>query len=440
MSIRILLNSLSDDVRKEIGEKLEFKMEKSFYSQQQYGGNGNEDGNSIYAFDIRDDYIHLPLYFAVRVLKLSRPSRSSFRALDLTFNGSLRPLQKSVKKEAVKLLNKAGTCIISLYTGGGKTATSINMAIDIKLPTLIIATRLILIDQWALSIQKFCPAAKIQKIKSKKKIKEGCDFYIINAINMPKFPEGSFSHIGTVITDEMHLLGTEKLSASFQHVQPRYLIGLSATPYRPDGMDKLLHSYFGEKQVHRQLNRAHIAWKVETWKYIDVQLDIKMTNAGMLDWNAILNSQAASVERNQLIVAIIKLFPERCFLVLCKRIAHANTLEAMLNEEEIDVTSLVGLKRTFDTTARVLVATVQKAGVGFDHPKLNGLIIAADVEQYFIQYLGRVFRTEEGEPVIFDIVDKFATLKRHYTTRAGVYREHGGTIKNFFKEYPNLLK
>jgi len=437
MAIRILLDSLSDDVRKEIGDKLEFTMEQSFYSQQ-YGG--SDDGNIIYAFDIRDDYINIPFYFANIVLKLQRPSRHTFRQLNLKFNGMLRSLQKSVKKEAVKLLNKYGTCIISLYTGGGKTATSISIAIDIKLPTLIIATRLILIDQWELSIRKFCPEAKIQKIKSKKNIKENFDFYIINAINIPKFPEGSFSHIGTVITDEMHLLGTEKLSSAFHHVHPRYLIGLSATPYRPDGMDKLLHAYFGEKQVFRQLNRSHIVWKVETWKYIDVKLDIKMTNAGILDWNSILNSQAESESRNKLIISIVKLFPDRFFLVLCKRIAHATILEKMLTDENIDVTSLVGVKRTFDTNARVLVATVQKAGVGFDHPKLNALIIAADVEQYFIQYLGRVFRTEYGEPIIFDIVDNFATLKRHYSTRANVYRKHGGTIKKFFKEYPNLVK
>ena len=109
-----------------------------------------------------------------------------------------------------------------------------------------------------------------------------------------------------------------------------------------------------------------------------------------------------------------------------------------LKEQGVDVTSLIGVKRSFDTNARVLVATVQKAGVGFDHPKLNGLIIAADVEQYFIQYLGRVFRTEEGEPVIFDIVDDFPTLKRHFTTRSKVYRDHGGTVKKFTREFPDF--
>ena len=85
-------------------------------------------------------------------------------------------------------------------------------------------------DQWEHSIKKFCPEAKIQKIKTKKKIDTTADFFIINAINVPKFSPENFSHIGTLIADEMHLLGTEKLSNAFHFIHPRYLLGLSATP------------------------------------------------------------------------------------------------------------------------------------------------------------------------------------------------------------------
>ena len=102
-----------------------------------------------------------------------------------------------------------------------------------------------------------------------------------------------------------------------------------------------------------------------------------------------------------------------------------------LEEAGESVTSLVGVKKHFNYDSRVLIATVQKAGVGFDHPKLDSLIIASDVEEYFIQYLGRVFRTEDGFPYIFDILDDFPTLKRHYYTRRQVYLEHGGIIKKF---------
>lgn len=431
MSVNVLLESLSMEIRKKMSKELEFKSKQSFFAKKY----GKDNSIIIYAFEIINEHIKLPFYYATKVLSLPRPERTKFRATNLKFNGTLRPLQKEVKKEAFKLLNKNGSCIISLYTGGGKTATSINITIHIKLPTLIIVTRLVLMDQWEHSIKKFCPEAKIQKIKTKKKIDTTADFFIINAINVPKFNPENFSHIGTLIADEMHLLGTEKLSNAFHFIHPRYLLGLSATPERPDGMDKLLHAYFGPKQIFRKMNRDHIAYKIETWKYVDVDIQVNMNNSGTLDWNSILNSQANSEPRNNLILKIIQHFSDRCFLILCKRVVHAEHLMRLCLTNGIDATSLVGLKRTFDTDARVLVATVQKAGVGFDHPRLNSLIIAADVEQYFIQYLGRVFRTQHGVPIIFDFVDNFPTLKRHFSTRSKIYREHGGTVKNFYKEY-----
>jgi len=433
MSVKVNLDDLSDETRQMIADDLEFKTKPSYYAKI----SGNDDGKTIYAFDIRDNYIYLPFYYATNTLELTKRDRKDFRPMSIKFQGKLRPLQKEIKTEAIKLLNRQNCCVIALYTGGGKTATAINISVVIKLPTLIIVTRILLMDQWESSILKFCPGAKIQKITTKKKILPDMDFYIINAINVHKF-KGNFSHIGTLIADEMHLLGTEKLSESFLYINPKYVIGLSATPSRPDGLDDLLASYFGTKQLYRQLFRAHTVYKVETKNYMKVDLEIKTTNMGVLDWNAILNSQANCEKRNLLITRIVSFFPDRNFLILCKRVAHGKMIEKMLKEEGVDVTSLIGVKRSFDTNARVLVATVQKAGVGFDHPKLNGLIIAADVEQYFIQYLGRVFRTEDGEPVIFDIVDDFPTLKRHFTTRSGVYRKHGGTIKKFIREFPNF--
>ena len=77
-------------------------------------------------------------------------------------------------------------------------------------------------------------------------------------------------------------------------------------------------------------------------------------------------------------------------MILRKRVNQVEYLVKRLEEEGESVTSLVGVKKYFDYTSRVLVATVQKAGVGFDHKKLDSLILASDVEEYFIQYLGRV--------------------------------------------------
>ena len=69
-------------------------------------------------------------------------------------------------------------------------------------------------------------------INSKSELKPNMDFYIINAINATKKNFDTFKCIGTLIADEVHVMATDKLSQAFYYVQPRYCLGLSATPYR----------------------------------------------------------------------------------------------------------------------------------------------------------------------------------------------------------------
>ena len=74
-------------------------------------------------------------------------------------------------------------------------------------------------------------------------------------------------------------------------------------------------------------------------------------------------------------------------LILIKRIEQGNYLLKRLQEEGENVTSLLGSNQDFDKDARILVGTSSKVGVGFDHPRLDTLLLAADLEAYFIQYL-----------------------------------------------------
>jgi superfamily II DNA or RNA helicase len=117
--------------------------------------------------------------------------------------------------------------------------------------------------------------------------------------------------------------------------------------------------------------------------------------------------------------------------VLTKRIVQGEYLIRRLEEEGEDVTSLLGKNQEFEQTSRILVGTSSKVGVGFNHPRLDALLLAADLEQYFIQYLGRVFRTKDVEPIIIDLVDNYSLLDKHFRTRQKVYQECGGTVRNF---------
>lgn len=424
MSRKVNINTLSESELQIISTDLMIKQEPSKYAFSQAS-------KYIKLFELNDDILTIP--FAYK--NIERPARNSFTETKIEFQGSLREQQKKVKTEAINHLNKQGSVIIACFPGFGKTCIAINLACKLKLPTLVLCNRIVLIKQWEESIKKFAPSAKIQVLDSTIKLKEA-DFYIINASNVHKHKESFYKNIGFLVVDECHLIMAEKLSQCMNFIFPRYLMGLSATPYRMDGLNSLIDLYFGERKIEIKLFRKHTVYRIDT-SFVPEK---KLNKMGKIDWNAVLESQCNNEKRNELIINLIKNFKDKVFLVLCKRVDQANYLLSRLREEKEDVTSLIGKNQTYEQTSRILIGTIQKAGTGFDHPRLNAMILASDVEQYFIQFLGRVFRREDTVPIIFDIVDDFGLLLKHYKTRQNVYIQHGGTIKNFYSEYPDFLK
>ena len=427
MSISINIENISQEQREKIHSDLTIKIDPPSYS---FGAKATY----LYPYDISDNNVILPFSYAVAE-GFERPSRESFPTLlSTTFTATLRENQKQVRDEALQFLKK-GSVLISCYTGFGKTLMSIYLAIKIKLKVLIIVKGNVLIKQWESDVQKVCPETSIQILSPKTiKLQEDSDFYISSPDNIKKLPRSLFKHIGTVLVDESHQIMAESLSLCMQYVCPRYLIGLSATPYRPDGLNKLFDIYFGENKIIRKLYRKHTVYKVTS----GFTPEVEMCPNGKINWGVVLNSQALDQDRNELIIKIVTKFPENVFLILSKRVEQANYLVDRLKEEGQDVTSLIGSQKEYEKTSRILVGTITKVGTGFNHPRLNSLIIAGDVEEYFQQYLGRVFRREDSEPVVFDIIDKNPILLKHFRSREKIYKEYGGIVKKFETEFPDF--
>jgi superfamily II DNA or RNA helicase len=96
------------------------------------------------------------------------------------------------------------------------------------------------------------------------------------------------------------------------------------------------------------------------------------------------------------------------------------------------VTTLLETEQEFDKDARILIGTTSKCGTGFDHPKLNALLLASDMDEYFIQALGRIFRKiDEETPVVFDLIDKNRVLYKHFESREEVYKEVGAVFETY---------
>jgi superfamily II DNA or RNA helicase len=423
MSRKILLTSLSDQERTTISDDLRIRIEPSDYER-------NAQIRFIYPYDMTDDHIFIPFGYDRRY---KRPLRKNLVKMDVLFEGELRNYQLEVRDESIKHFNKYGSTIVSCYPGWGKTAFAIYTACKLQLTTLILVHRIVLIKQWKSSIARFCPGASVQFVTSKSN-KQKCDFYIMNAENVCKMGREFFDGMGLLIVDECHLMMAEMLSKSMQFVVPRYLLGLSATPYRTDGLDPLINIYFGERRIHRKLYREHKVYRVNT----NFTPEMELAKNGRVKWGSVLDSQANDIDRNELIIRIVKHFKNKVFLILVKRIEQGKYLVRKLKENGEDVTSLLGVQQEYEHDSRILVGTTGKCSVGFDHPRLNAMIMAADILQYFVQVLGRIMRTQSVVPLVFDLVDDNGILLKHYRERRAVYIEHGGTIHNFNKEYPNI--
>lgn len=423
MSRALTIRTANKDYLKKLEKELQVQQEPSKYAKFAVP-------KIITTYSVENGVVHIPFAYDTN---LPTPERKSFPNFEAKFTGKLREHQLDVKSEAIQTMNKSGSVIISCYPGFGKTCLGIYIACQVKLTTLILCHRVVLIEQWKKAILSFCPNARVQIINAKCKLLPS-DFYIINAQNVKKFPREFFKNIGFLIVDELHIIMAEKISFCMTSFTPRYVLGLSATPYRNDGLDILLDLYCGKHKIERKLVRNHNAYFYQT----GFTPEMKLNKMGKVDWGSVLASQCSNVERNELIIKLIKYFSDRVFIVLSKRVEQARYLVDRLKEEKEDVTSLIGSEQTFCEKSRILVGIGQKAGVGFDHPRLNAMILASDFEDYFIQYLGRIFRTETGEPMIIDLVDNNPILKKHFETRKNIYTEHGGKIRNFKIEFPDF--
>lgn len=362
-------------------------------------------------------------------------------ASDYTFVGTLTEKQELVKEEVFEILNRTKSIILSFHCGFGKTIFSIYITSLLKYKACILAHRVNLIDQWYYSIKKVCPLANIQILDTKCKIDSSNDFFIINSLNVSKRSKEDFKDIGILIIDEAHTICTENLSKGLFHFQPKYLIGLTATPYRTDGMSIILEHFFGPEIIERKLRRPFNVYVLKTGKDgpVKIQSETKVNKMGKLDWNSVLKSQCLNEKRNNIIVNIINFFKTRNILVLCKLVEQSKYILNKLKEKGEDVDMFVSTQKKFNHDSRILISTFSKTGVGFDHPKLDMLIIASDVEEGIEQYVGRIFRRQDTTPIIIDILDDFRPLYNHYLTRRKLYLETGAEINDYIKIFPSPL-
>jgi superfamily II DNA or RNA helicase len=387
------------------------------------------DNVSFPIYRISKSKIYVPRHYGIE--KYNKPSKYNLRegtGINLEFKGTIRDLQKEVIDHTLKTFETSLGGLISLDTGLGKTVVALNLISIMKVKTLVIVHADFLLDQWKTRIQQFLPDARIGVIKQDKCQIEDTDIVIgmIQTIIKRDYPKDTFDSFGMMIIDETHHVASRTFSTLFYKVQPKYLLGLSATPERKDGLSKVLYWFLGPQIVNikRETGKPYIKFVFnDTEGYIE-----KFNKLGKINNPEMITDLSLKQDRNNLIIdnIILLLKENRKILVLSERRDQCELFNKVLKDFGISSGLYLGGMKTNDrdisTGCQVIIGTYQAAGEGFDVAELDTLILAtpkSDVEQA----VGRILRQKNvNEPLVMDIVDSFSIFKGQYYKRRKFYK------------------
>jgi len=360
-----------------------------------------------------------------------------------TFKGSLRPVQQPVVDSFLKPEPHDG--IISLHTGGGKTVCALYIASQLKVPTLVIVHNSFLRDQWIERVKSFLPNARVGRIQGEVCEVEGFDVVIamLQTLSMKDIPIQSFKTLGLVIVDECHHIASEVFVQALPKVTSKYMLGLSATPTRKDGLMFVGHWFLGPLLYNSDTgDKEDPTIQVEVYEYKNddpVFNEIIYNKQGVMFSTLMVNKLAEEVGRTQWLTKIIEDVltenPNRQMLVLTDRVQHTKDLLAALPDGLREKAAILSQNVTaanrseFCATKTILIATYAMCKEGFDVPTLNTLLMSTprpDIDQI----VGRILRVEKSartaHPLILDIVDP--QFRRQFQERNALYKKRNYTV------------
>lgn len=371
---------------------------------------------------------------------LNLPSAITFRT---TF-----PPHDFQKDIMATFLEKGANGLICVPCGYGKTFMALHIAVQMKKRFLIIVDKEFLMNQWKAEIENFIEGARVGILQANK-IQMDAEKYdvticMIQTICRREFPEGFFDQYGLTIFDECHHLGASYFSKALLKIQTKYMLGLSATPDREDGLTCVFEYYLGEA-VYKNTQRAPDKEAVVKAVWFDsedpVYKEVPVNWRGEPVTAKLLNQVAEFEARNQKIMEVIESYakdPNRFILILSDRISQLDWFTTALGKTSyIHGYYIGGMKQTIldDNAARcqILLATYQMASEAFSVKKLNTVVLATP-RKNVQQSTGRIFRERIEErkvaPHIIDIIDSHECHKRRWFVRQRFYKECEYTIQH----------
>jgi len=396
-------------------------------------------------FDILpDDSMRIPRGMRLPLLDMI-PSSMEFDITDGRSNHGYRDLNSAgiqyrpYQERAMTAMYQAEEGLLVAPAGSGKTVLGLSMIPLYGQPCLWLTHTRALALQALERITQFFPDLEEddvgligdRKWKQGKWITVGL---IPTLVRRPQEVHEMRNDYGLVILDEAHHCPASTFLQVMSSLNPYYMYGLTATPYRRDKLEELMFQTIGPEIVRVSVAEVEEAGGIIMPKVLYRTVTSKPVHDNNIQ-RILKDNIVNNTKRSGLIVGDVlrEATAGNYCIVVTDRKAHADILYELIskgwektgiatgNYSKKYVEEQSGLLNKKEIT--VLVCTFALLGEGFDVPFLNRAFITMPfrAEGRVEQLVGRIQRTADGktDSVVYDYVDvNIGILENQFYTKS----------------------
>ena len=468
---RIYIDStgMSNKTKRQLRRMATFS-NKQYFQNQAMDMPNYDESRFIYLGSDEGKYIVLPRGLREEILKKFdnagisykiEDKRTKGQELNISFRGELRESQIP----AVETMLENETGILHAATAFGKTVVCCDMIARRGISTLILVDRADLMNQWIKRLEEFLDideelpeyqtkTGRTRKRKSLIGNLQGAhdtltgivDVAMIRSLKKKDGFHPKLKEYAQVYFDECHHAASDSAIEVLQEINAKYVYGVTATPKRGDGKEKInefllgpIRYRFTAKDRAEEQNINHLVYPRFTRTVKPHHLS--KTPYGNDAYELIRNND---VRDEQIIRGVADCVQAgRTPVVLTKYVDHAKKLSERLKTYADRLILLTGangtkarraqveeLNKVDDSDSLILVGTGSLLGEDFDFPRLDTLFMATPVsgENVVEQYVGRLNRDYDGKEnvIVYDYVDShIPKFDKMYSARLKAYKKIG---------------
>ena len=468
---RIYIDStgMSNKTKRQLRRMATFS-NKQYFQNQAMDMPNYDESRFIYLGSDEGKYIVLPRGLREEILKKFdnagisykiEDKRTKGQELNISFRGELRESQ--IPAVETMLGNETG--ILHAATAFGKTVVCCDMIARRGISTLILVDRADLMNQWIKRLEEFLDideelpeyqtkTGRTRKRKSLIGNLQGAhdtltgivDVAMIRSLKKKDGFHPKLKEYAQVYFDECHHAASDSAIEVLQEINAKYVYGVTATPKRGDGKEKInefllgpIRYRFTAKDRAEEQNINHLVYPRFTRTVKPHHLS--KTPYGNDAYELIRNND---VRDEQIIRDVADCVQAgRTPVVLTKYVDHAKKLSERLKTYADRLILLTGangtkarraqveeLNKVDNSDSLILVGTGSLLGEGFDFPRLDTLFMATPVsgENVVEQYVGRLNRDYDGKEnvIVYDYVDShIPKFDKMYSARMKAYKKIG---------------